>query len=155
MSDHSYLCDLYGLDPSQSHELIDVILEEDEKAIRAEQENILLPAGSLVHLVWLTTEIPAKVLKVEFNKFLQAPLRFDGFNHLKGIDKEDPGSWFLQLGLGYKVRSKKVDGHWLQCVFGGSNLVRSEMIEYLKKCTNLNFDESKIDDSVCQVIGGI
>lgn len=153
MSNHSYISDLYGLPPSQPHELIDVILEGDEKDMLAEQDRLLLDAGRLVHLVWLTAESPATVIKVEFNKVLQEPLEFRGFNQLTGMALKDPGHWFLELKIGYKVRSKKVNGFWLQCVFGGGNLVRSEMIEYLQKHTNLDFDESTIDSEGCQTIG--
>lgn len=154
MSDHRYLCNLYGLQPSQSHELVDVILEEDEKKMLSEQETFLLDAGRLVHLVWLTSDSPAKVIKVEFNKVLEVPLEFWGFNHLTDMAPEEPGQWFLERKRGFKVRSKKVNGFWFQCVFGGGNLVRSEMIEYLRKYTNLDFDESKIDSEGCQTIGG-
>ena len=155
MSDHRYLSDLYGLQPSQSHELVDVIFEAEEKEMRDEQERLLLDVGCLVHLVWLTSDTPAKVIKVEFNKVLQATLEFRGFNQLTGMGPEDPGQWFLARELGFKVRSKKVNGFWLQCVFGGGNLVRSEMIDYLQKHTNLDFDESKIDSEGCQTIGGM
>lgn len=155
MSDHNYLCRLYGVDPAQSDELIEKILEEDEKYMRAEQEQIFLDVGRLVHLVWLTSETPAKVIKVEFNKVLEEPLEFTGFNHLTSMGRKDPGRWFLEKELGFKVRSKKVNGLWLQCVFGGGNLVRSEMIEYLRNCTELNFDECKIDPECYQTIGTI
>lgn len=153
MSDKYYLCDLYGLQASQSHELVDVILEADEMAMRADQERLLLDVGRLVHLVWLTSDTPAKVVKVEFNKVLQEPLEFRGFNQLTGMAPDDPGQWFLARELGYQVRSRKVNGFWLQCVFGGGNLVRSEMIEYLQKHTDLDFDESTIDSEGCQTIG--
>ena len=153
MSDHSYLCDLYDLQPSESHELIDMILEDDEKRMLAEQEEIFLDAGRMVHLVWLTLDVPANVVKIEFNKVLQDLEEFRGFNHLTGMDPKDPGQWFLNQQRGFKVRSKKMNGFWLQCVFGGGNLVRSEMIDYLRNCTNLEFDEFKIDSEVCQTIG--
>lgn len=155
MSDHRYLLDLYGLQPTQAHELVDEILDEDEKEMLAEQQRLFLDAGSLVHLVWLTSDSPAKVIKVEFNKVLQEPLEFRGFNDLTGMAPHDPGRWFLERKRGFKLRSKKVNGFWLQCVFGGGNLVRSEMIEYLREHTNLDFEESKIDSEGCQTIGGM
>ena len=123
--------------------------------MRAEQEQIFLDVGRLVHLVWLTSERPAKVIKVEVNKVLEEPLEFTGFTHLTSMGRKDPGRWLLEKELGFKVRSKKVNGLWLQCVFGGGNLVRSEMIEYLRNCTELNFDECKIDPECYQTIGTI
>lgn len=155
MSVHSYLCELYGLQPSQSYELIDAILEEEEKEMLAYQERLYLDAGRLVHLVWLTSDTPAKVLKVEFNKVLQELQEFQGFNHLSDMAPEDPGQWFLKRNRGFKVRSKKINGFWIQCVFGGGNLVRSEMIEYLRNCTDLDFDVFKIDGEGCQTIGDL
>ena len=152
MSDHEYLCDRYGLEPSRSHELVDVILEEDEKELRDGQEKLSLHAGHLVHLVWLTTDCPATVVRVEFNKVLDEPLEFLCFNQLFGKAKDDPGQWFLAKG--YTVRSKKINGYWLQVAFGRWNLVRSEMMEYLRENTNLAFDEMGIDDGCCQIIGG-
>ncbi len=153
MSDHSYLCDLYGLQPSQAHELVDVIVEGDVKEMLAEQERLFLDAGRIVHLVWLTSDTPANVIRIEFNKVLQELEEFQGFNHLAGTEPKDPGQWFLNRQRGFKIRSKKINGFWLQCVFGGGNLVRSEMIDYLRNCTDLDFDESRIDSEVSQVIG--
>lgn len=152
MSDHRYLCELYGLESSRSHELADVILEEDEKKLREGEENLSLDAGRLVHLVLLTPDSPAKVVKVEFNKVLDKPLEFLRFNRLLGKSQVDPGQWFLEKG--YTVRSRKINGHWFQVAFSRGNLVRSEMVEYLRKHTDLDFDESKVDDGRCQTFEG-
>lgn len=152
MSDHTYLCNLFGLGPERSHELADVLVEESEKWSRDEAENLALEAGRLVQLVWLTTDTPAKVVRVEFNKILEKPLSFAEFNRLEGRSKDDPGQWFVDKR--YTVRSIKTKGHWVQVVFGRGNLVRSEMLEYLRKHTGLPFDESEADDGHCQAFGG-
>lgn len=151
MSDHRYLCDLYGLEPSRSHELADVILEEDVKALRESEDWLSLDAGRLVHLVLLTPDSPAKVLKVEFNKVLDEPLELLRFNRLLGKAQDDPGRWFLDKG--YTVRSRKINGHWFQVAFSRGILVRSEMAEYLRKHTCLEFDEAMLDDERCQAFG--
>ena len=151
MSDHRYLCDLYDLEPSRSQDLVDVVLEKDEKALRDEHERLLLDVGRLVHLVWLTPDSPATVVRVEFNKVLGESLKFLGFNQLIGKSQDDPGQWFIDRG--YTVRSKKINGYWLQVAFGMGNLVRSEMIEYLQQHTGLDFDKSKVDDGRCQTFG--
>ena len=151
MSDHTYLCELLGLGPERSHELADVLVEEEEKRSRDEEENLALDAGCLVQLVWLTGDTPAKVVRVEFNKILEKPLSFTGFNRLQGRSMDDPGQWFVDKG--YTVRSLRTNGHWVQVVFGRGNLVRSEMLEYLRKHTGLPFDESEVDDGHCQAFG--
>lgn len=153
MSDHSYLCDLYGLELSHSDELVDVILEEDENELRDKEDMQSLDVGRLVHLVLLTTDSPAKVVQVEFNKVPDEPLDIRRFNQLLGRSQDDPGLWFLDKG--YTVRSRKTNGYWFQVAFGKGNLVRSEMIEYLRKHTGLDFDESKVDDGNCQTFGGV
>lgn len=111
-----------------------------------------LDFGRLVHLVLLTPDSPAKVYKVEFNKVLDEPLEFQRFNRLLGKAQDDPGQWFLEKG--YTVRSRKINGHWFQVAFGRGNLVRSEMVEYLRKHTDLDFDDSKVDDGRCQTFEG-
>ena len=152
MSDHAYLCELYGLDPSRSQELADIILEEDERELREAEEDLSLDAGRLVHLIWLTTDTPATVVRVVFNKVLEKPLDLQRFNRLRGTSPDDPGQWFV--GKGYTVRSRKTGGHWFQVAFGRENLVRSEMARYLRDLACLDFDEAMLDDGCCQSFGG-
>lgn len=147
MGDTEYLCDLYGIDPSESHKLVDIILEGDEKDIKAEQDALSLEPGRMVHLIWLTSASPAQVVKVELNTRLKERLCFQGFNQLSDVDFNDPASWFLRKG--FTVRSTKVNGRWLQCAFassGPTNLTRSEIIEYLRDVAKLAFDEYKVND---------
>ena len=153
MSDHRHLCELYGLEPSHSHELVDVILEEDEKELRDGEDRLSLEAGRLVHLILLTPDSPARVVGVEFNKVLDEPIDFSEFNELRGKSRDDPGQWFAEKG--YLVRSRKTGGHWFQVVFGRGNLVRSEMAEYLRNHARLEFDEAMLDDGRCQAFGGV
>ena len=152
MSDLGDLCDLYGIEPHRSHELADSVLEEDEKGLRDEEDRLSLDAGRLVHLILLTPDSPARVLMVEFNKVLDDPFYFSGFNELRGKSRDDPGQWFVEKG--YTVRSRKTGGHWFQVAFGRGNLVRSEMAEYLRNHARLDFDEATLDDGRCQAFGG-
>lgn len=153
MSDHRYLCELYGLEPSRSHELVDVILEGDERELRDGEDRLSLEAGRLVHLILLTPDSPARVVGVEFNKVLDEPIDFSEFNELRGKSRDDPGQWFVDKG--YTVRSRKTGGHWFQVAFGRGNLVRSEMAEYLRNHARLEFDEAMLDDGRRQAFGGV
>lgn len=151
MSDNAYLCELYGLGPERSHELVDSVLEKDERELRDREDWVSLEAGRLVHLVRLTPDSPAKVLRVEFNKVLEERLELAAFNELQGKSPDGPGQWFV--GKGYTVRSRKTGGYWFQVAFGRENLVRSEMAEYLNHA-RLEFDEAMLDDGCCQLFGG-
>lgn len=153
MSDHRYLCELYGPEPSRSHELVDIILEDDERELRDGEDRLSLEAGRLVHLILLTPDSPARVVGVEFNKVLDEPIDFSEFNELRGKSRDDPGQWFAEKG--YLVRSRKTGGHWFQVAFGRGNLVRSEMAEYLRNHARLEFDEAMLDDGRCQAFGGV
>lgn len=153
MSDHEYLRDLFGSSPQEGHDLVDIILEQDEKELMTEQEDITLNAGKIVHLIWLTTSSPAKVMKVAFYITLQDTLHFKGFNHLTHETLDNPGSWFVNKG--FTVRSKKANGNWLQCIFPGNsvvNLTRSEIIEYLQNVAKMDFKEFDINDEFSPTI---
>lgn len=155
MSDHEYMCSLYGVEPDQEDELIDIVLEKETQLLREMEDEISLQAGRLVHFVRLTTDVPAQVVSVEFNKRLSERLDLRRFNTLASELPRDPGSWFVERG--FTVRSKTIRGFWHQYAFAASgpqNLTRSEIISYLRDVALLEFDESKVNDcSLPTIIG--
>lgn len=147
MSDFEDLCKMYGVDPSEGYDLVDVILEEDNKILKKQAEKLSLHKGRFVHIIHLTKDRPAKVKKVELNTELKETVNFNGFNYLDQETHKNPGSWFVRKG--FTVRSKQEsNGEWIQYAFaeeGPVNLVRSEIIDYLN-IAELEFDEYYIDD---------
>jgi hypothetical protein len=133
---------------------IDKILEEDHKVLKKQSEKISLGIGRHVHIIWLTAGTPASVKKVELNTELQERVDFDGFNYLDSDSHCNPGSWFARKG--FIVRSKKINGEWIQYAFsdeGPVNITRSEVIEYLN-VAELEFDEYTIPDFGITKAGG-
>jgi hypothetical protein len=155
VGDHEYLCSLYGLEQGQGEELVDAILADDTKLMRARADELCLRAGRLIHWVQLTTDVPAKVVRVKFNSRLEEHLDLKPFNTLSSVSCDDPGSWFVEKG--FTVRSRKVNGFWQQYVFASSgpeNLTRSEIISYLRDVALLDFDESQVNDCSLPTIVG-
>lgn len=156
MSDHGYICDIFDLSPAHAHELVDIVLANDVEQERGKHDSLFLEVGRLVHLIWLSQDPPARVLKVKLNVRLTESLKFHGFNHLSIEAHTEPGSWFVNKG--FTVRSKKTDGYWLQCAFasfGPENLTRSEIIEYLRDVAKLIFDDYKVNDSSSPTIAPV
>jgi hypothetical protein len=152
MGDYEYMKKLLRLEPGQEHEMVEVLLDAEDRAQRLQDEQVRLEAGRVIHMIWLTTDIPASFVKGVFNFPLPAEMHFDGYNYLRNASMDSPGSWFVEQGL--EVRSKRIDGHWLQCVFGSSKpceLFKDEIVEYLRLVARVDVDESMIPDGCCAV----
>lgn len=152
MGDYEYMKALLGLPPGQEHEMVETLFDEEDRRQKLENEEIRLEAGRVIHMIWLTTDLPASFVKGEFNFRLPCDLHFDGYNHLRSVSTDAPGSWFVEQGL--EVRSKRVPGLWLQCVFGSSKpseLFKHEIVEYLRSVAKVDVDESMLPDGHCVV----
>jgi hypothetical protein len=146
MSDFEDLCEMYNIGSNNSENLINIILKEDALNDKLKREEYALEIGRHVHIIWLTTNTPATVVKVELNTILEERVVFDYFNELCNPSFEHPGSWFVRKG--FTVRSRKFDGYWLQYAFSNSgqeNITRSEIMEYLD-IVNIPYNEMDIDD---------
>lgn len=157
MSDNEYLRELFDVNPLEEHDLVDIILSEDNRIEKPSVENdhLYLDAGRTVHLIWLTTFVPARFVKAKFNIQLETPLSFEGFNRLNDGTWQEPGSWFVDKE--FTVRSAKVKGNWLQCVFrstGHQNLTRGEIIEYLRDVAKIAPEEVEINELTKPTIVG-
>lgn len=152
MGDFEYMRDIMQLAPGEEPDMVEIFLEREERAQRIEEEQIRLEAGRTVHLIWLTPETPAVFVRAMFNFRLPEEMFFDRYNHLRDAAADAPGSWFVANGL--EVRSRRLNGHWLQCVFGSTKpaeLFRHEIVEYLREVAKVDIDESAIPEGYCVV----
>lgn len=138
MSHLEDLKDIYGLHSCPDHEVIDAVLDHISKEAIEEEQKTLLSKGRLVHKIVLTNEVPARVVYAELNSILEHDVYVGDYNELRSYDYDSPGSWLVSKG--FTVRSKKVNGNWVQYAFtcrGPSNLTQSEIEEYFS-IANLN-----------------
>ncbi len=140
MSHLEDLKDIYGLHSCPDHEVIDSVLDSISKEAVEEEEKTILSKGRLVHKIVLTNNVPARVESAELNSILEHDVYVGDYNELRGHDFDSPGSWLVRKG--FTVRSKKVNGYWVQYAFtcrGLSNLTQSEIEKY---CSIANLNEN-------------
>lgn len=147
MGDFEYMRNLMNLAPGEEPDMVEIFLEREERAQRLEEEQLRLEAGRVVHLIWLTQDLPASFVGAAFNFVLPEDVVFANYNHLKDPTADSPGSWFVANGL--SVRSRKVGAYWLQCVFGSerpADLFRHEIVEYLQAVAKMQILESELPE---------
>ncbi len=144
LEDLKDLKDIDGLHSCPDHEVIDFVLDSISKEAIEEKQKTILSKGRLVHKIVLTNNnVPARVESAELNLILERDVYVGDYNELRGCNFDLPGSWLVRKG--FTVRSKKVNGYWVQYAFtcrGPSNLTQSEIEEYcsianLRECSEL------------------
>ncbi|MFS1874091.1 hypothetical protein [Enterovibrio norvegicus] len=146
MGDFEYLKRLYKIEDHNACDLIDRILEKDQK-ISADIDIRNLHKGMCVHKVWLTKTKPAKVFQVHLNHTLITNVDLSNYNYLDNDEYDYPGSWFVSKE--FCVRSCKHDSYWLQYAFtkvGSDNLTRQDIMDYLD-VIGFEYDPYKIGDT--------
>ena len=117
MSDYQDFCESFGgcaSDPGFMDEWIGNFCSDNPKKKQNSIENVLVK-GKLVQVIKLTTEPPAKVVGVIWNKKLEYDLSLKCAKQHIGKNKTDPAS--MLISRGYIVYSRKENNHWYQIAF--------------------------------------